>query len=256
MSDVLLHGVPAPHLFEAPSGWLARLALAQGCSLNELLRFLDLPRDADHDLQLQGPLMVKLRGKCSLPVEAFAIADRVMVGLVRSGLEAEDALLRDEQGGPRFRYCPLCLKQRGAGHFEIHWRFTDWRYCPIHKCLMEERCWNCEAPLLYPRDIAGSVAGREGHASQRRCLACSVDLAAAKPCLVDPSSSKVLMEYEAFWLHNGRALLAALSHGYARMHRGTMELEDIGARAYQAWLPTPFQWAKVERRIRSSRTSL
>lgn len=64
---VLLGGVPKPFSIEAASSWLSRLALAQGCTVRELLRFLNLRSDEDLDVQLRGHALSELRRKCGLP---------------------------------------------------------------------------------------------------------------------------------------------------------------------------------------------
>ncbi|RYG32247.1 MAG: hypothetical protein EON93_11585 [Burkholderiales bacterium] len=252
----LKYGVPTAFQFEAPSSWLSRLALAQGCELGELAQFLGLDRGVvEVDLYLHGAALVELRRRCSLPRDAFAIAGLVMAGFHKAGLCDLD-LLTDPVGQPRFRYCPLCLKQRRTPHFDIQWRFVDWRYCPDHNCLMEDACWECRAPIRHPIEIATSKAGRAGHSSQGRCSACSADLAAATACMVDPALSPDITELEACWLLNGRALLAALCSGKATFRAEGIGTAAIGRRAMYGWLPRPCEWQSSESRIRRSQPAL
>lgn len=249
--EVLRHHVPLPSRFEAPSSWLSRLTLSQGCSLKELRGFLGLGRSADLDAALTGAALARVRYQCALRPSAFAIAERVMMGHRRVRLGSR-ALLRDSKGTPRFRYCPGCLKERSASTLDIHWRFVDWRHCPLHQCLMEERCWNCDAPVLYPRDMACAPAGREGHASQRRCLQCSADLAQATPCRIELPLSDRVSRMEACWLMNGRALLAALHSKSCRFRDRPMSFQKLRGSAYRLWLPTAAQWAQAELRLRGT----
>lgn len=246
----LQYGVPPPFEFEAPSSWLSRLALAQGCSLEELLIFLELPPGADTDQMMLGQGLAELRRKCSLSRAAFAIAGNVMGGFKKTGMSAWNLVTAN--GAPAFRYCPLCMRTRSTPHLDIQWRFVDWRYCPLHNCLMEGSCWKCKAPICYPQDMALSKAGRQGNASQRRCLRCSADLAAARPCFVNPSTSSALSELEACWLLNGRALLASLCIGTARFRAEGVGITALRHRAYGEWLPSPYQWPSVERRLRAN----
>ncbi|MCU7374879.1 TniQ family protein [Paucibacter sp. O1-1] len=251
-ASTLKYGVPAPSAFEAVSSWRSRLALAQGCALDELLQFVDLDkRGVDLDLDMHGEALSELRRRCSLPKEAFAIAGCVMAGFHKAGLR-DVYLLTDKAGSPRFRHCPMCLKQRRVACLDIQWRFVDWRYCPEHNCLMEHACWRCEAPLQYPRDIALSKAGRLGYGSQGRCRSCTADLAEATPCIVDPMSSTMITELEACWLLNGRALLAALCMGKARYRAEDVGTVAIGQRAHDEWLPDKGTWEACERRLRRS----
>lgn len=249
-APTLRFGVPAPFDFEAPSSWLSRLALAQGCTLEELLEFLDLGFDGvDLDRSIHGKTLSELRRRCSLPHGAFAVAGGLMSGLRRVRLPWY-ALLTDSRERPRFRYCPLCLKQRRLAHLDIHWRFADWRYCPDHNCLMEDACCKCGAAVSYPCDMAKSKAGRAGSASQGKCQACRSDLSAAVPCMINPTTSTALTELEACWLLNGRALLASLLKGNARYRAEGIGTAAIGRRAYFEWLPRPAVWDVVERRVR------
>ena len=251
-SRILEYGVPAPYESEAPSSWMGRLALAQGCSLEELLRFLELPERSDVDQMMYGAALAELRRKCSLPKTAFAIAGSVMAGFKKAGMGSW-ILALDVKGGPAFRYCPVCLRRQTTPHFDIQWRFLDWRYCPIHNCLMESTCWSCSLPVRYPQDMARSVAGRNGNASQRRCLHCSADLAAAKQCFINPATSGAVTEMEACWLTNGRALLASLCCGAARYRSEGIGTAALYRRAYRDWLPSPHQWSQLEHRLRSDR---
>lgn len=251
----LVFGVPRPFPFEAPSSWLSRLALAQGRTLKDLLIFLDIKIGGDLDFEMCEVLLPKLRLRCP-SARGFAVAERVMEGLHRARLPSE-YLLTDSYGGPRFRYCPACLKQRRVAHLDIHWRFLDWRYCPEHNCLMEDFCWKCKAAVSYPCDMELSNAGRAGYPSQRRCQICLADLAAVAPCPMNPSTSTIVTELEACWLLNGRALLASLYSGTARYRGWDIGFNELGHRAHSrsGWLPYLSEWVPVERRIREAQPS-
>lgn len=247
---LLKFGVPPPQQFEAPSSWLSRLALAQGCSLLELLEFLELDTVADVDRVMHGAALVELRRRCSLRDEDFRIAGHVMANLNRASRLADAAMLKNLMRRPRFRYCPCCLKERRVAYLDIHWRFADWRYCPAHNCLMEEACWRCRSSLLYPADMPSSTAGLAGYGTQSRCLACTADLTAAIHCPADPALSTSLAKHEACWLLNGRALLAALHNGGGACGEEAIDINEIDRRAYSEWLPEPHAWKECERRIR------
>jgi hypothetical protein len=252
-ADVLTYGVPRPFEAEAPSSWLSRLALAQGCSLKELRKFLDIEEGCDVDQMMYGNALAELRRRCSLPRTAFAIAGTVMAGFENARMPVW-SLATTVKGVPASRYCPACLRGRSTPHLDIHWRFIDWRYCPVHNCLIEGACWQCKAPVCYPKDMALSKAGRAGYASQSRCLNCSANLAAGKPFFINPVTSSALTELEACWLFNGRALLASLCVGRARYRAQGVGTTALCRRAYEEWLPDPQQWSRVERRLRDDRS--
>lgn len=182
-------GVPAPFKFEAPSSWISRLALAQGCSLLEIRQFLGLQQGvvADLDLAMHGAALDDLRRRCGLSPEAFAATGAIMGALSR--VDRSDCLvIGSSRGKGRFQYCPGCLGQGFPAHLDIRWRFFDWWCCPVHHCRMEWRCWRCQGLLAYPADMSASFAGMRGNASQRQCLGCAADLAAAAPQAVNPAS--------------------------------------------------------------------
>lgn len=98
--------------------------------------------------------------------------------------------------------------------------------------------------------MPSSTAGRAGHGSQARCLACTADLTAAVACSADPALPTSLAKHEAYWLLNGRALLAALHRGGGACGEEAIDIIEIGKRAYIEWLPQPHAWKECERRIR------
>lgn len=251
---VLLGGVPKPFGIEAASSWLSRLALAQGCTVRELLRFLNLSSDEDLDVQLRGNALSELRRKCGLPGVSFAYAEFVIDGVQYAKLRHR-CLLSDRQRSSRFRVCPDCLMREGegGGTMFILWRFVDWRYCPLHRCLMDERCFACRSHIRFPIDMDQTRAGREGFASQRRCQNCAADLAEAPRVTVDFDSSARFSEREQGWLLAGRKFVATFcgegsgdpAHLCPSMERLLMVVDD---------LPRPEAWRIAEARIRFQAT--
>ncbi len=207
-AQVLSISVPEPSEDEAPSAWLSRLALAQGCSLREVMDFLGIRIDRDPDLQLHGVALSELRRKCSLPPSAFMLADRTMTRIARAGLGIE--LLPNDGGKGRFRFCPLCLKSRRPMTFPIQWRFEDWRCCPLHNCLMVKGCQACRRIVAHPVDVASSPAGRQGHASQSRCPRCAAELGDAVPFDLSAQRLAGCTALESHWLWVGVDMVRAL----------------------------------------------
>lgn len=247
---VLTSGVPLPFSTEAPSGWLSRLALSQGCTIQELLQFLNLRKDLDMDLQLHGDALAELRRKCQLTELAFSFAELVIDGFHFAELPRR-LLLSDSQGGARFRVCPGCLADpKTGGVMLFHWRFSDWRYCPRHRCLMEERCYACRSYIKFPVDMALTRAGREGFASQRRCQSCAVDLAAAPRVMVDFNSTKQFTERELRWLLAGRKFVATLcGEGCVDQSRLRPSIERLAEASVD--MPRRHRWPLVEARVRA-----
>lgn len=247
--EPIRYGVPPPFPFEAPSSWLSRLALAQGQPLKRLAKYLLLDPTMDLDTQISLVGMRALRERCSLAPNAFGVAESLLGSLAKIAL-VSGRLHRDERGCAAFAYCPCCMRARPIAHLEIHWRFVDWRYCPLHSCLMETRCSACAAQQVFPRDMALSKAGKVGHATQRRCQVCTHDLGNTPPTYVDLPIMKATHPLEAHWLMNGRALMAALIRGHWTYRGSQARLKYLRGGALQFFLPSDWQWEQAEARIR------
>jgi len=250
----LAFGVPAPFRFEAPSSWLSRLALAQGLtSLDELLRFLNLPTEVDLDWYLSGPALQDLLRQCNLPIHSFAIADRLMSSILASGMGAKQFLLAGKKGVARLRYCPCCLAERRVAHLDIHWRFKAWRWCPVHDCLLLDACPDCEALLEHPCLIESTKAARAGHVSLARCLRCSMLLSDEDLQSLAEKSMKALSSVERLWLTNGRALLSALVHRRYQFRRQEHRLQGLVAMYASGALPMAGLQDAFDRKLQASR---
>lgn len=241
-----LVNVPQPELFESASCWLSRLALSQGASLNDLSEYFGLSRDADLDQSLRGELLSNLRRLCGLSDAALFVHERIVSSLDTMSPAAEKYLIRGRNKAG-FRYCPLCIKEMRTPHFPIHWRFIAWRWCPVHDCLLEDACHQCGKEPTLPIDIAASKAGRLGYALLNRCGECAARLSDVIPCHLQEGDLRRVSDREDLILANGRALLAALYHGWfhikgrsARMDLGQIQkVERHGALAVcLTWLAT------------------
>jgi hypothetical protein len=189
---VLLHGVPEPFPFEAPSSWLGRLSLAQGCPVEEAKRFLGFPSQGcrDVDSVFRGVIPSVLRERCGLPASAFSRTEAAVNVM-------SPRWLRTGGGWPRFYYCPLCLSQRPTPYLDIHWRFLDVASCLVHGCRLLGKCPECSSPVSSPTDVFTSLAGRSGHASQSHCQKCAGDMASAAPSYPNPDR---LLQFTRFEL--------------------------------------------------------
>ncbi len=58
------------------------------------------------------------------------------------------------------RFCAACLATDKTKYFRLEWRFKCWRWCPIHSCLLRERCPHCNKVVMLPGDMYS--AGPEG----------------------------------------------------------------------------------------------
>lgn len=250
VDQVLEFGVCTPAEDEAVSSWVSRLALAQGCSLDELLDFLELKPYPDVDAAFAGTVAATVRRKCGLPSTAFSLVERANNAIQLRSIERV-IRLRHTGETPRFRYCPACLCENGVAKLPYHWRFREWRYCPIHCCLMEDRCWSCNLAVRYPFDMADSRAGQEGHGTQRRCMRCSADLGALSPCQLVTDEQDLVSEIETHWLVDGEAQINMLFAPHLSEDDWT-DLTDIARRGC---LPGNDEWAASAARLRAYRST-
>lgn len=217
-----LAGLPQAQLFEAPSSWLTRAALSQGTSPQTLLDFMGLGakpfRRLDPDLQLTSRVGRMALAKGSLTT-AMPVAMRVFEGLDTMGI-APEALLRDNRGRARSRFCPECLRQQRVPHFEVHGRLSPWRYCPLHHCLMEDQCPHCRAPIVLPFNMISAGPKKLGVALLSECQRCAKKLHAVKGLSLHHFQ---MTPIDRLKLANGRALMAALYFSKAKREDGRWE---------------------------------
>lgn len=200
--------VPVAQTFESVGGWICKLALSQGATPNEICDFLDIGQIQDVDRAMFGSRLAKLRHDCGLPETAFYVHDKVITSLQKMSNYGHKLLAMQGRKMMQYRYCTRCLQEMQEPFFPIHWRFVAWRGCPLHACLMESSCPNCNSPVLLPRDLATS-----GFGSLSRCLECGARLTSQKPLLLEEIPAEMLSEWELKQIQNGRALLSALYYG-------------------------------------------
>lgn len=49
---------------------------------------------------------------------------------------------------PGQQYCPTCIAADEVPYFRLNWRLSYLTVCPIHGCLLLDRCNRCSAPLI------------------------------------------------------------------------------------------------------------
>lgn len=229
-----LVGVPPPEFAEAPASWITRVAAQQVIEPRELCAFFELPRKSDLDLAFAGRDVFRIAGICGLKSSSFRL-QRTILSRLRQIDRSGTKYLLGHAGLPRYRFCSLCLGQRGVQCYPIHWRFNAWRWCPKHDCLMEDACPHCMAPVALPGDMLTAGRDQGGVGTLGRCLHCGERLWAANwspPISVNPT---LLSTWELTQLANGRALLAALHVGHAFMVGIETKLPLRGIRRLEAW---------------------
>lgn len=243
-STPLLVRVPAPEFLEAPSSWLARLALHQGTPMRSLLSHLQLPLSGNLDLQFAAACHRTISNRVGVSLAPIQTSMKVLRNLKSVDPDGRRFLLR-EYGVGQFRYCPLCFKEQVTPHVPIHWRVRTWRFCPTHHCLMETGCATCGAATVLPASFVLGGPGGEGVAYLKDCVRCGKGLAAAEPCQLRKTGPGAVPEGDWCLLKNGRAVLAALASGNVHTkanerNRGLAYLVKLDKRGLlprrEAWL--------------------
>lgn len=214
-----LVGLPHAQPFESPSSWITRAALTQGVAPRELLLFMgftaDQVRSTDPDLLLTskaGLAALKQAG----PVARMVVAERVFTTLLTIDPDAK-ALLREGKTQARFRFCPMCLREQRQPHLEVHCRFSPWRFCPLHYCLMEDFCAHCSMPLVLPFDMVRAGKSGSSIASLADCQRCGGKLDRVQPVSLNQME---LDPYERLRVQNGRSFLAGLYYNKVMLKDG------------------------------------
>ncbi len=224
-----LIGIPRPVGFESPVSWLARAALSQGTGVNELLRLFNVRRTGDIDLNMSGATLAMIASRCSLPAEDFGLSLRMFVNLRRIDPQGR-VFLMSKNRSPRYRYCPVCLHQSRTKHFMLHWRFTAWRHCHLHKCLMDEQCRACGESVVLPTDMLTAGPEKSGIASLDLCMKCGHRLSSHWMSAFGTIDEHKVSDWEWSQLVRGRALLAAIYHGgvfYAQGMDGKQSIREL-----------------------------
>lgn len=207
--NAILYGVPSPTELESPASWLTRAALSQGASPQEFCKFLGINYRRDPDLCFTREVIRNVAAKCGLNPRAFDFGRHMFTGLMSFDRKGDRFLLFGKTGA-RYRYCPVCLKEQTIKHFPVHWRFKAWRHCPLHDCLMEERCRTCGLFPELPGHLMQAGLNQEGIAYLHQCLGCGEYLCKHWQTVSGILNKFLLDSEERIALNQGRAVLAAI----------------------------------------------
>lgn len=207
--NAILYGVPSPTELESPASWLTRAALSQGASPQEFCKFLGINYRRNLDLCFTREVIRNVSAKCGLNPRAFDFGRHMFTGLMSFDRKGDRFLLFGKTGA-RYRYCPVCLKEQTIKHFPVHWRFKAWRYCPLHDCLMEDRCRSCGMHVELPAHLMDGGPEQSGVAFLHQCAACASPLSKYWLKVTGILNKGVLDWGERVALNHGRAVLAAV----------------------------------------------
>ena len=162
-------GHPALLEGESFSSWFARVAATNGLRPADLYRILQPggdrnPRDLDRYSDVH--LLSMMAGKTGVSVEILKRSTfHRWSGLA---FERDDGLVKLDWLPPAGRErakrcfgqqaCPLCLAEDAVPFLRLDWRLSFITACPRHKCLLLDRCPDCNEPFSVLRqDKYGGV---------------------------------------------------------------------------------------------------
>lgn len=211
-----LVGIPKILGAESPASWLSRAALSQGVGINEFRKFINLHRRADADLAFTQKYVRHVARVTNLETRDFSFVQHMMTSLRSVDRHGEEYLLGHKPTA-RYRFCPVCLAEDRIKTFPLEWRFKAWRWCPLHHCMMQDRCPHCRAFPSLPGDMLNAGPKQDGVASLDRCLSCEEPLGAGWQAALNSFDSSLMTPWEESLMNNGRAVLSALAYRRIRM---------------------------------------
>lgn len=208
---------------------MSRAALSQGTSVYELQKFFGLPAHGDPDLSWSEQLLARISTQCQLPAEDFRFAMRMFASIEKIDPCGQRFLLKEKRKAI-YRYCPVCLHQLRVKHFMVHWRFSVWRYCPLHDCMMEDSCSKCGQKIQLPTDMLTGRGEKMGIPCLGQCSGCGHRLSAHWKHAMSTVTRSTTSEWEWAQLSRGRTFLSAIYHGsfnYAKAYANDQGLEEL-----------------------------
>lgn len=220
---MLLLNTPCIEFMESPASWLSRVALSQHVPLREVRRVFGLPNTRELDFFFAGRSISKIVSR-----KIDQRAPEWQQSNIAWRFRAIESVLRhlryiDQRGRryllgsrakPEYRYCPVCLAGDRVPYFRIEWRFRCWHWCPLHQCLLKDKCSACDSRIVLPIDMINAGKDEAGVALLDRCMACEHHLSLNWQAELNSIPQEQLTSLEHCLLMNGRAVLSAMKFGY------------------------------------------
>lgn len=220
---MLLLNTPVIGLMESPASWFSRLALSQHASLLDVRYLFGIPRTKDWDLffcrKSLSQLVLKKIDLNSPEWRSFDFKGRFhavesVLGRLPTIDRQGNRFLLGTRSRPEYRFCPVCLASDQQPYFRLEWRFRCWHWCPLHRCLLRERCGACGQHIVLPVEMDTAGRERAGVALLSRCMACEHFLPEGWKQEVNSIPEEFMTPLEYCQLMNGRAVLSGLWRGY------------------------------------------
>lgn len=204
---------------ELLSSWLVRLAHGHGLKAQTFtqMQFGHERQIWNRDIDRLGPtwLLEALSQKTCTPIDT---AKRTVVahfeGFLFPAFNAAPHIswiqsirvYHRKRLGYGQQYCPLCLKTDAIPYYRTAWRSALLTVCPVHRCMLLDRCTKCDAPVAFHRADTGRLNTELPNISE--CSQCCADLGKERPIL-----SPVHDEAAFAWLQRISSALCAYAEG-------------------------------------------
>jgi len=218
-----LLNTPPVGLMESPGSWFSRLALSQHASLRDIRNLFGMPRTRDWDFFFTRKSLSRLvLGRLDLSSSDWKLADHqvrfrqieIVLGRLPSVDRNGKRFLLGTRDRPQYRYCPVCLASDRLPYFRVEWRFRCWHWCPLHSCLLRDRCGACGQRIVLPVEMDTAGPERAGVALLSRCMSCEHFLPYGWQQEANSVPEEHMNPLEYCLLMNGRAVLSGLWSGY------------------------------------------
>lgn len=228
LSGELWPAHPKPLPDELLSSWLMRTAHANGLRLQTFCNLIFGGRRQvwNRDIDRLGPTwLVSTMAACTgtpWPI-AYETTLRTFEGVLFRRFRTSGALqwiqtlqvYHRKRQGFGLQYCPTCLREDAEPYYRRIWRVSFNTVCPQHRCMLLDRCPECDAGLAFHRTDIGQDQSHDSPRLMLACHRCGVALSNSAP--------RVLHGYDATTLHAHIQLCEALQSG-GNLDLGTLEV--------------------------------
>lgn len=184
---------PQPKVDESLSSWMVRLAFGNGFPLKafyEVVLGYPLPMwKTDIDADAAPELLARLSAVTEQPLSV--LQKMTLVGQSSASFRREIVfgripwvlpvgLFHSGKTCVGMQFCPRCLATDEVPYFRMCWRKLLFAVCPIHHCVLEDRCSGCSEPVVYHFYGRIKYAAYSELADIVRCHRCGLDLSSVR----------------------------------------------------------------------------
>ncbi|TDF42372.1 hypothetical protein EYS14_06000 [Alteromonadaceae bacterium M269] len=161
-----MHPHPLPG--ECLSSWLVRTAHANGLKIQtfSICAFGNQKQVWNRDIDRQSPdwILIPMSEKTGTSLKVIdkttlKLYEKRLFPMMKTSGQLRWVLplkmTHRVYKGFGMQYCPLCLAEDDTPYFRLAWRLGFFTFCPKHRTLLSNKCWNCDAPVAFHRTELG-----------------------------------------------------------------------------------------------------